>query len=150
MTTLAERAEALARSAHAGQKDKVGAAYIGHPGRVAARTALIAPEGIREEAVAAAWLHDTVEDTGVSLSALREQGFPESVVDAVDRLSRRPGVSPEEYFARLRQSAVARIVKVADLIDNTTPERAAELDAYTRARLQEKYTRLWQLILGEV
>lgn len=147
--TMAQRAEAFARTAHTGQKDKVGAEYIDHPRRVAARAAIIAPEAIREGAVAAAWLHDTVEDTGATLDALREAGFPEHIVDAVDRLSHRPGVALEAYFARLRGSDIARIVKVADLIDNTSPERAALLDEATRERLRRKYARSWQLILGE-
>lgn len=146
---LVGQAERTAEEAHRVQKDKVGEPYIEHPRRVAQRTAVIAPQALREYAVAAAWLHDTVEDTGVTLAALQDAGFPAEVVDAVDRLSRRPGLAEEEYFARVRQSPVARIVKVADLIDNTAPERAARLDEETRERLREKYVRSWQLLLGE-
>ena len=67
---LVGRAEALARSAHAGQVDKAGAPYAQHPERVAA-----AVTG-DPQAQAAAWLHDVVEDTSTSLADLRAAGQP--------------------------------------------------------------------------
>ncbi len=65
-------ARQLADSAHRGQVDKAGAAYIDHP-------ALVSGD-LRAEQVA--WLHDVVEDTAVSLHDLRERGFAEDVVAA--------------------------------------------------------------------
>ena len=62
-------AEALARAAHAGQEDKAGQPYILHPQRVAAR--LSSPE-----TQVVAWLHDTVEDTDVTLAQIAEQFAP--------------------------------------------------------------------------
>lgn len=143
-----EIAERLARSAHAGQQDKSGHPYAEHPRRVAERAARIAPAALREDAVCAAWLHDVVEDTAVTLEDLRRAGFSAAVVDAVRRVTKRAGVAPEEYFAGIRGHRVARIVKTADLIDNTDPERVARLDAGTRERLAQKYSRSWELLLG--
>jgi (p)ppGpp synthase/HD superfamily hydrolase len=56
-------AEDIARRAHAGQVDKAGLDYITHPARVAAGVRL---HGGKNEAVAAAWLHDVLEDCDVS------------------------------------------------------------------------------------
>ena len=144
-----ERAEAIAHRAHAGQTDKSGLDYIDHPRRVVERAALIAPADLRTECIAAAWLHDVVEDTDVTLEDLRAEGFPPLVLDAVDRLTKKPDVARTDYFAAIRAHAVARLVKTADLIDNTDPERAALLDETTRNRLAEKYTASWALLLGD-
>jgi (p)ppGpp synthase/HD superfamily hydrolase len=57
---LVVRAERFATRWHAGQTDKLGAPYISHPRRVAAR--LTVPE---QQVVA--WLHDVLEDTGATL-----------------------------------------------------------------------------------
>lgn len=146
---LINRAEAIAHRAHAGQTDKSGLDYIDHPRRVAERAALIAPADLRTECIAAAWLHDVVEDTDVALEELREQGFPQLVLEAVDRLTKMPDVARTDYFAAIRAHTVARVVKTADLIDNTDPERAALLDGTTRSRLADKYAESWALLLGD-
>lgn len=127
-------ARQLATEAHAGQVDKVGEPYINHPARVAARSARA---GV--EAEAAGWVHDVVEDTTVTLDELRVAGLSESVVAAVDALTRRDGEAPEEYYRRVAGDRLARIVKCADLADNSNPRRLARLDADTRNRLQAKY-----------
>lgn len=82
MSTL-ERAIVIASLAHAKQADKAGAPYILHPLRV-----MLSVRG--EEERIAAVLHDVVEDTPWTLEALREQGFSDAVVSAVDALTRRP------------------------------------------------------------
>lgn len=86
---LTTKAEALARAAHEGQVDKSGAPYATHPERVAARVSE------DDELVAIAWLHDVVEDTPITLDDLRGREFPESVVAAVDALTKRAGESKE-------------------------------------------------------
>ena len=65
------KAAQFARKAHGGQKRKFSnEPYIHHPARVAAR-AMLLPE-TTEALVCAAWLHDVVEDCGVSLQTLTE------------------------------------------------------------------------------
>lgn len=66
-------AEHLARTAHDGENDKIGVAYINHPGAVAA---LVEVHG--EAAQQVAWLHDVVEDTAWTLDDLRAAGHPGS------------------------------------------------------------------------
>ena len=74
--SIAELAEQIPTTAHAGQVDKAGRPYIAHPARMAGD----------EHAVAAAWLHDVVEDTEVTLTDL-EDSFPALVTIAVDALT---------------------------------------------------------------
>lgn len=139
MTDLVSTARRIATQAHRGQVDKAGAPYIGHPERVAAA-------GGDERVVAAAWLHDVVEDTDVTPDDLRAAGIPDDVVTAVVALSKVPGQSVEDYFVAVNRHQVAIAVKAADLADNTDPERLALLDEQTRARLVAKYVRARSLL----
>ena len=110
MSTL-KRAIAIARKAHKGQVDKGGAPYILHPLRMMARL-------FTEEERIVAVLHDVVEDGGVSLSALRAEGFSETVIAAVDSLTKRPGETYETFVLRAASNDIGRSVKLADLSDN--------------------------------
>ncbi|MEX6505312.1 HD domain-containing protein [Jiella sp. M17.18] len=135
MSELIKRARQIAEAAHAGQTDKAGAPYVTHPLRVAD-----AVEG--EEAKIVAILHDVVEDSEAwTLQRLREEGYSEAVVAAVDALTDRAG---EEYFdlvRRARENPLARTVKSADLADNIertrlsgmTPEKEARIARYEAA-----------------
>ena len=78
-----EAAKALATRAHEGQTDKAGLPYITHPERVASR--LTTPE-----AQVVGWLHDTVEDTSITIQEIESQFGPETAA-AVDAISRRNG-----------------------------------------------------------
>lgn len=132
MGRISEVAEAMARTAHAGQVDKAGQPYITHPARVANRVAG------DEHAVAVAWLHDVVEDTPVTLTELAAQ-FPPQVVAAVDAITKRAGETRDDYYERVRAVPLAQRVKRADLADNSDPDRLAVLDAATQERLAGKY-----------
>lgn len=125
----------FATAAHSGQKDKNGQPYIDHPRRVVGY--LTDPTW---EQKVVAWLHDVVEDTCVTLEAIR-QAFGPVIAAAVDAITHRPGESREDYYARVRANPLALIVKFADIDDNTDPARTALLDEGTRARLAKKYTK---------
>jgi (p)ppGpp synthase/HD superfamily hydrolase len=130
------RALAIATEVHEGQVDKLGAPYLGHPLRVAAR---VVDAGY--EAVAAALLHDVLEDSDLTAADLRARGIPGAVVRAVVALTHVPD---EPYEAAVRRAAadpLARTVKRADLADNLDPSRAEQLPPDVRARLQRKYAR---------
>jgi len=131
--SLATTAQRIATQAHAGQTDKAGRPYIGHPGRLAARLTG------DEEAEAAAWLHDVLEDAQTTASDLAAQGVPAAVVAAVETLTKRTGESRDDYYARVAANPLALKVKRADIADNTDPERLAQLDPAVRARLTAKY-----------
>lgn len=143
-------AERVARRAHADQVDKAGAPYIDHPTRVATAVRQQAPDSSADLVEAAAWLHDVVEDTGVTLDRLAELGLPGAVVNAVDALTRRHGEQSDMYYTRVAADPVALVVKLADLADNSDPERLALLDATTRQRLTAKYDHARQALLSRL
>jgi (p)ppGpp synthase/HD superfamily hydrolase len=109
---LLDSAIALAKVAHTGQTDKAGKPYFSHPLRVM--------DGVTTyEEKMVAILHDTVEDTDITLDKLRELGFPETVIAAVDAITKPKQSEPyETYIERVSQNQIARRVKVADLKDN--------------------------------
>lgn len=136
-------AMAFAVAAHEGQFDKVGAPYLGHPLRVAARVV-----GHGDEAVAAALLHDVLEDSSCTPDDLRAGGIPGSVVTAVIALTRG---AEEDHLAAVRRAAadpIARIVKRADIADNLDPSRTALLADADRERLREKYVAALRILDG--
>ena len=126
---LAE-AIALAATAHVNQKDKAGAPYILHPLRM--MQSLTA-----EDERIAAVLHDVVEDTDLTLDDLRQRGFTESVVSAVDALTKRDGEAYDQFIERARQHPVARRVKLADIEDNLDLLRLTELTEKDVERLRK-------------
>lgn len=122
----------IAREAHAGQTDKSGQPYIGHPLRVMA-----ALRGEHERM--AAVLHDVIEDTPITADDLRAAGCPEEVVVAVIALSKADGEAQDDYLARVAANPMARTVKLADIADNSSPARLVALDQATQERLRAKY-----------
>lgn len=129
---VAAAARAIAYVAHRGQVDKAGAVYIDHPRRVAER--LTDPSQ-----VAAAWLHDVIEDCGITAGDLRDAGIPDHVVEAVVLLTRTDGQPSEDYYAGIRANPVALAVKLADIADNTDEDRLRQLPPETQERLRRKY-----------
>lgn len=127
MSDLVFEARAFATVNHAGQKRKYdGAPYIEHPARVAETVSSFCKD---EAAVAAAWLHDTVEDCGVTLAEIRRR-FGDEVHGLVRWLTH---VYTSEMFPHLNRAtrkrleadrlsvapATAQTVKYADVLDNT-------------------------------
>ncbi|MFF7753753.1 HD domain-containing protein [Streptomyces sp. NPDC007971] len=140
--TLAE-VEHLARTAHAGQTDKAGRPYAEHLAAVA--------EGVRAgggdaEQIAAAWLHDAVEDEALSEEWLTAAALSPRTKAVVRALTKRPGEQPEAYARRILATPGALLVKEADLAHNADPDRLAVLDGPTRKRLTEKYGRMRALL----
>ena len=133
MSGTIERAIAIAAVAHEGQVDKAGAPYVLHPLRM--MLSLDTPD----ERMAAV-LHDVVEDTSVTLEQLRAEGFPVSVIDAVEALTKRDGEAYEEFVRRVAPNRLARRVKLADLRDNCDLSRIAQPTEKDFARV-EKYGR---------
>ncbi|BAX97304.1 phosphohydrolase [Mycobacteroides stephanolepidis] len=131
---LVHKAEQLAEEAHAGQTDKAGQPYIGHVRRVAA-----AVDPQEATYIAAAFLHDVVEDSTITLDELAAQGFPQEIVTAVGLLTRQKHIPAEDYYRRIRSDPIALAVKLSDIADNASTDRLARLDPATRERLTEKY-----------
>ncbi len=139
-STDVEAARSLASKMHEGQLDKAGLPYITHPHRVAAR--LTTPE-----ARVVGWLHDTVEDTALTLSDVQARFGPETAA-AVDALTRREGEAWEDYLGRVAANPVAKQVKISDLIDNSNLGRMPRVTLRDVER-QAKYNRALRLLVEE-
>ncbi len=137
-----ETAIGIAVQAHRGQRDRAGAPYILHPLRMMFR---VQTEAERMTAV----LHDVVEDTDWTLQALREHGFPDEVVDAVDHLTPRERESYDDFVTRAAAHPVARRVKLVDLEDNMDVRRTGTLDQDDVERLG-RYLRAWRRLTHDV
>ena len=133
-------AKTLATKAHQGQTDKAGLPYITPPERVASR--LESPE-----LQVIGWLHDTVEDTSLTLAEIREQFGPETAA-AVDAISRRDGEQWSDYLGRVAANPMARQVKISDLIDNSNLSRIPHVTLKDVER-QKKYNKALKKLLEE-
>lgn len=121
---LIVRASEFAWKAHEGVARKYNSApYITHPARVAKATAEL--PGATEEMVAAAWLHDVVEDTPITIETIRQE-FGEKVAELVGWLTNEPKVPGENRAARKKKNADrlskapkdAQRIKMLDRMDN--------------------------------
>lgn len=138
---LVPHAHEIAVRAHRDQTDKAGRPYISHPARIVAR---LARQGLDEEYLAVAWLHDVIEDSPCTVANLLAHGLPLSVVVAVEAITRLPDERPEPYYQRVARNSLALSVKYADIDDNSDPERLALLaqtDPETAERLAAKYAK---------
>ena len=114
----------LAQAVLRGHTDYRGFPIIDHVGRVV-RSAGNSPHATTE-VLHAAWLHDVVEDTGLSQKDLETMGYSAAIREAVDLLTHdRRTHSYEMYLRRIIDSknVMAITVKLADVQDNTDPER---------------------------
>lgn len=121
MATL-ERAIQLAAKAHEGQLDKAGQPYILHPLRV---MLALQPQG--EDAMIVGALHDVVEDTSVTIDDLTQFGFDETIVVAINALTKQLGESKMDAAIRAAKNRIACYVKLADVRDNLDPNRIKTL-----------------------
>lgn len=131
----------LAKQHHKGQTDKAGKPYIEHPLRVMNQM-----KSEKEKIVAV--LHDIVEDTDISLNDLRNEGFSEEVVSAVECLTKQDGENYDLYIERISFNPLAVKIKLADLEDNRDLTRLPQVTDKDLERLKkydkalEKLTRL--------
>ena len=137
--SVVEKAYVVAENAHAGQTRKSGDPYITHPVAVAQ---LLADLGIGPAGLAAALLHDTVEDTEYSLSQLK-QDFGDEIamlVDGVTKLDKvKFGDNAQAETVRKMVVAMSKdirvlVIKLADRLHNArtwgfVPEEKARYKA---------------------
>ncbi len=155
---LITKAKNFALVAHRGQKRKNGEDYFKHVERVAERvsgdyfslfcqsalTEWTAPK-IRESVIAAAYLHDTIEDCDITKQILKKE-FNVMIAEIVKILSRRKSETYFDFIMRIRESgafsAGATAIKLADLQDNLSDlEEGSRKDKYRFANYILTY--LW-------
>ncbi|MBK3594262.1 MULTISPECIES: RelA/SpoT family protein [Streptomyces] len=141
--TVLRRAYVLAESSHRGQMRKSGEPYITHPLAV---TLILAELGAGTTTLTASLLHDTVEDTEVTLDQVREQ-FGDEVcylVDGVTKLEKvdyGAAAEPETFRKMLvatGNDVRVMSIKLADRLHNMRtlgvmrPEKQARIAKVTR------------------
>jgi (p)ppGpp synthase/HD superfamily hydrolase len=112
-----DKAILIAVLVHGGVRDKGGDPYIRHPLRVMEK------QGTEDEQISAV-LHDTVEDSELSIDDLRSLGFSEYQLAVIDALTKREGEDYDESIARVKNLSSARKIKISDIHDNLLPWRA--------------------------
>ena len=132
--SLIERAYATAEKAHRGQMRKSGEPYITHPVAVAT---ILAEVGMTSPTLAAALLHDTVEDTDYTLEQLTADFGPAiaQLVDGVTKLDKiRYGERAQSETLRKMIIAMSRdirvlLIKLADRLHNARTWRFVPVES---------------------
>ena len=153
--TIVDRARVFATAAHAavGQVRKYTfEPYIVHPAEV---VSIVRSVPHTDVMLVAAWLHDVVEDTGVTIETIRAE-FGAEVAELVGWLT---DVSRPEHGNRAHRKALdrahsaaapaeAQTVKLADLISNTRSIMAHDV-AFAKTYLEEKRLLLEVMTKGD-
>lgn len=150
---LERRARVFANRSHAGQFRKyTSEPYIVHPHNVAAIVRCVRHS---PEMLAAAWLHDVVEDCGVKQDTIT-QLFGEQVSSMVHRLTHQLTHADGNRAFRMAHEAIrlggalsdTQTVKLADLIDNSSSIMQYDPD-FAKRYLKEKRQLLRVLTAGD-
>ena len=134
---LIQRAFVVAEQSHRGQKRKSGDPYITHPVAVAT---ILAELGLSGTTLAAALLHDTVEDTPYTLADLKADFGPEvaMLVDGVTKLDKVSfGEAAQSETVRKMVVAMAKdirvlMIKLADRLHNARTWRFVSAESSAR------------------
>lgn len=143
------QAARFAAERHSGQVRKhTSAPYITHPGRVAARVTLI--DGATAELIAAAWLHDVVEDTTTPITEIETRfgGLVAAIVQGLTHVYTKEAFpdlnrhqrKQREYERMCGQPRAVRQIKLVDRIDNLG--EIDPFDDFTRVYMLESQTLL--------
>lgn len=135
------KAKKIAYERHANQLDKGGNPYIEHPKYVAEHVNTVLDKTV-------AWLHDTIEDTGYTVSMMRADGFDDNVINAVQLLTHKKGEPYLDYIKSLASNETARNVKIADLHNNMDLTRLPVNDRNTDdvKHRMNKYTKALSIL----
>lgn len=149
--TILQIAEAFARKRHRGQFRRDGKTpYISHVKQVAEFTRVRVQRMVQlrqltsyeaEMAEVVAWLHDLIEDCGVTPEELREIGIPEDAIEATLALTKRFGELYLHAVARAKANRIGRPVKISDNLsnigDNPTDKQIFKYSASLQFLLQD-------------
>jgi (p)ppGpp synthase/HD superfamily hydrolase len=137
-TSRVEQTLEFVKRAHAGQVDKAGRPYWWHLEAVKDGLRGL-PESGADEWQCAALLHDVLEDTPTTAADLRSMGYSETIVKAVQTVTKSK-VTGVEYLDFIRSIAASRnpmaiAIKLADLRHNLGREgaSASQVKRYAKA-----------------
>ena len=133
---IIDKASSYAQSAHLTQLDDEGNPYIMHCAKVVELVSRVTTD---KEIIAAAWLHDTLEDTDTTYDQLKEE-FGERIANLVHEVTHDGSKENGYYFPRLK-SKDAILIKFADRLHNLS--RMDSWDEKRRAHYIKK-SRFWR------
>lgn len=147
--SITTRAERFAELAHAGQVRRgTDQPYVEHCRRVARAAEVEIRRYLKpmrhkkayesmvlRECVAAAFMHDVVEDSEFSLQLILEAGFSSFTVDIIRHLTKASGEQYEDYIDRIAGiRGFSAVIKICDIVDNLADEPSnAQVERYRRA-----------------
>lgn len=141
-TEKTTKAMSFANYAHADQKDKSGAPYMLHVYRVADAMDT-------EDETCATLFHDILEDCSFDIRMdfrrLLVEEYPAAVQGAVLSLTRNEAEPYEAYIQRLKPDAIAKKVKIADLLEHLSLDRAE----YLTPSMEKRYRAALKALLEE-
>jgi len=138
---IVERAYMLGENAHKGQKRKSGEPYFTHPMAVAH---ILADLGGDRDTIVAGLLHDTVEDTPVTLADIGREFGPgvATLIDGVTKLkgvdmADKPGLDQQietlrKMFTLMQKDVRIMVIKLADRLHNMQTIRFRSPESQTR------------------
>lgn len=149
-SAIANQALEFANEKHAGQKRRSGEDYIVHPKRVAKHVSRYKKSHKLSDLIAAAYLHDTIEDTDTSIQEIGEK-FGDLVASLVNELTsdkteiRKQGKTKYLINKLLNMSDWGLVIKLADRLDNVS-----DLKNTTDIKFKEKYKKETNEILDSI
>ena len=139
-TNDTKKALKIAYQAHKNQYDKSGLPYIFHPFYVATL--------MKDEITTiVALLHDVIEDSDYTITDIKQMGFSNEVIKALQLLTHDKDVDYYRYIESIKTNEVAKEVKIADLKHNSDLSR---LDTVNESDLNrvEKYKKALKILEG--
>ncbi len=130
------RAYELVKDLFKEKVDKEGEPYIGHLERVSNKLT-------NKNTKVAGLLHDTIEDTNLTLNDLRDLNFSEEIIELV-KLVTKDSNELQTYHDRItsiiKSNNIEAIkLKYSDLLDNSNEDRLSKLDEEKRNYFINKY-----------
>ena len=137
-TELTKKALKICFEAHKEQVDKSGMPYVFHPFH-------LAQQMDDEYSTVVALLHDVVEDSEITLDELAKE-FPSEIIEAIALMTHDSSVEYFDYIKEIKQNALARKVKLADLKHNSDKSRLDVVTEKDEVRYQ-KYLKATEILM---
>ena len=119
---------------HKDQKDKGNTPYIFHPYH-------LAEQMTTEDEIILALLHDTVEDSSLTVDDIKAYGFNNNIIEALRIITKDKQMNYTDYIKRIGSNKLAKKIKLKDLehnmdlsrISNPTKEDYERVEKYKKA-----------------
>ncbi len=141
-TPLTKIALQICFDAHKEQKDKSNLPYVFHP-------FMVAKDMMDEDSCVVALLHDVIEDSDYTMEDLKQKGFSDKQLQALQLLTHDAEVDYFDYVQLIKENEIAKKVKLADLKHNSDLSRFDAISEYDLKR-QAKYLKAIKILTDEI